>query len=225
MTPRRAARAGVIRLGLVESDPMRILGCQITFERTPAAQIVPVSITGLLDDSTIGVAILGLRPPFEELTLLPVLRSARPGLKLILMGDGLDDDAIVKAIDHGARGYLDGAASPLALRQALKAVLQGQICAPDPILARLSDRSLGKAAPGPDSITDREREVLEHLIAAKSNREIAAVLGIEERTVKSHMARLLRKAGVKNRIALSVYAIDRKKSHPAEFPPSRNGNM
>jgi DNA-binding NarL/FixJ family response regulator len=55
--------------------------------------------------------------------------------------------------------------------------------------------------------TDREKEVLELLVAGRANKEIGSVLGIEERTVKAHVAKLLRKVGVQNRVALSVHAI------------------
>jgi DNA-binding NarL/FixJ family response regulator len=55
--------------------------------------------------------------------------------------------------------------------------------------------------------TDREKEVLELLVAGHANKEIGAVLGIEERTVKAHVAKLLRKVGVDNRVTLSVHAI------------------
>ena len=57
------------------------------------------------------------------------------------------------------------------------------------------------------TFTDREKEVLEMLVAGRSNKEIGAALGIEERTVKAHVAKLMRKVGVQNRIALSVHAI------------------
>ena len=57
------------------------------------------------------------------------------------------------------------------------------------------------------AFTDREKEVLEMLIAARSNKEIGATLGGEVRTVKAHVAKLLRKVGVQNRIALSVHAV------------------
>jgi DNA-binding NarL/FixJ family response regulator len=49
-------------------------------------------------------------------------------------------------------------------------------------------------------------EVLQLLVAARSNREIAEALGIEVRTVKSYMGRMMRKVGVGNRIALSIHA-------------------
>ena len=57
------------------------------------------------------------------------------------------------------------------------------------------------------TFTSREREVLELLVAGRSNKEIGSPLGIGERTVKAHVAKLLRKVGVQNRIALSIYAL------------------
>jgi DNA-binding NarL/FixJ family response regulator len=54
--------------------------------------------------------------------------------------------------------------------------------------------------------TEREEEVLQQLVLARSNREIAQALSIREQTVKSYVARLMRKVGVGNRIALSVQA-------------------
>jgi DNA-binding NarL/FixJ family response regulator len=60
---------------------------------------------------------------------------------------------------------------------------------------------------GRGTFTDREKEVLALLVAGRSNKEIGSPLGIQERTVKAHVAKLLRKVGVQNRIALSVHAI------------------
>jgi DNA-binding NarL/FixJ family response regulator len=67
-------------------------------------------------------------------------------------------------------------------------------------------------------LTDREREVLKMLVVVRSNKEIGGTLGIEERTVKAHVAKLLRKVGVRNRIALSVHAI----THSLVSPPKPN---
>ena len=66
----------------------------------------------------------------------------------------------------------------------------------------------GRVSPaGRASFTDREKQVLELLVAGRSNKEIGSPLGIGERTVKAHVAKLLRKVGVQNRIALSVHAL------------------
>ena len=72
--------------------------------------------------------------------------------------------------------------------------------------------------PGRVTFTDREKEVLEMLVGGRSNKEIGARLGIEERTVKAHVAKLLRKNGVQNRVALSIHAV----THSLVFPQKEN---
>src|SRR5205807_404238 len=134
-----------------------------------------------------------------------------PDLRIIVTGSGVDEETILKAIASGAKGYVDEAASPAEFVQAIRVVNQGSVWAPRHVLSVFIERvstSPGRIFPaGRVTFTDREKEVLEMLVAGRSNKEIGAALGIEERTVKAHVAKLMRKVGVQNRIALSVHAI------------------
>ena len=58
-----------------------------------------------------------------------------------------------------------------------------------------------------NAFTDRETQVLKMLVEGRSNKEIGVPLGIRDRTVKAHVAKLMRKVGVENRVALTVHAI------------------
>jgi DNA-binding NarL/FixJ family response regulator len=139
------------------------------------------------------------------------LKASRPDLRIIVTGSGADDETILKALAAGAKGYLDEAATPAEFSQALHIVHTGSVWAPRRILSMFIERvttSPGRIFPaGRVTFTDREKEVLELLVAGRSNKEIGSALGIEERTVKAHVAKLMRKVGVQNRIALSVHAI------------------
>ena len=139
------------------------------------------------------------------------LKAARPDLRIIVTGSGADDETILKALAAGAKGYVDEAASPAEFIQAMRIVHQGSVWAPRRVLSMFIERvssSPGRIFPaGRVTFTDREKEVLEMLVAGRSNKEIGSALGIEERTVKAHVAKLMRKVGVQNRIALSVHAI------------------
>src|SRR6202007_3363685 len=83
------------------------------------------------------------------------------------------------------------------------------------LLSRLIDRLLGVPGGGSGGglaalqLTARERQVLDLILLARSNREIAEELGIEERTVKAHVGRLMRKTGAENRIELSMRVLNR----------------
>ena len=139
------------------------------------------------------------------------MKAARPGLRIIVTGSGMDDETILKALAAGAKGYVDEAASPAEFTQAIRIVNQGSVWAPRRVLSIFIERvtsSPGRIFPaGRVTFTEREKEVLELLVVGRSNMEIGAAMGIEERTVKAHVAKLMRKVGVQNRIALSVHAI------------------
>jgi DNA-binding NarL/FixJ family response regulator len=131
----------------------------------------------------------------------------------------MDEVTILKVIACGAKGYVDANASAANFVQAIRIVSQGSVWAPRRVLSMFIERvssAPGRIFPsGRVTFTDREKEVLEMLLAGRSNKEIGAALGIEERTVKAHVAKLLRKVGVQNRIALSVHAI----THSLVSPP------
>jgi len=138
-------------------------------------------------------------------------QNGRLRIDVVDTGSGIDEETILKAIASGAKGYVDEAASPAEFAQAIRIVNQGSVWAPRRVLSMFIERvssTPGRIFPaGRVTFTDREKEVLEMLVAGRSNKEIGAQLGIEERTVKAHVAKLMRKVGVQNRIALSVHAI------------------
>jgi DNA-binding NarL/FixJ family response regulator len=151
-----------------------------------------------------------LRDQAFSLALLARLRSRHPGLKVLVIGAGSEPEKILDAITAGAKGWLEETANPEQVMQAAYAILEGSIWAPRRVLSTFVDRALeGSAARRKRSnprFTEREEEVLQQLVLARSNREIAQALSIREQTVKSYVARLMRKVGVGNRIALSVQA-------------------
>ena len=90
------------------------------------------------------------------------------------------------------------------------AVHGGAIWAPRRVLAMFIERSgalTNSQNLQASVLTSREKEVLRMLVEGHSNKEIGVPLGIEERTVKAHVAKMMRKVGVRNRIALTVHAI------------------
>jgi DNA-binding NarL/FixJ family response regulator len=146
------------------------------------------------------------------LEALKTIRYKRPKIRSIVLGPEADDKLVMTSIMAGARAYLDRKADPETVRQALESVISGSIWAPRPLLSKLIDQLLGTSEASltnvPPHLTDRERQVLDLILMARSNREIASQLGIEERTVKAHVGRLMRKTGANNRIDLSMRALN-----------------
>lgn len=205
------AKARSIRIGLVADEPIRIAGLGSIFD-LPAEQgkpqLVPVAGTPeeLLRSNPPDYVVVDLHAS-TGMAAIESLRRARPDIRLIVIGPEGDDELVMKSIIAGARAYLDPAAGPEVVRQAIEIVTAGSIWAPRRLLSRLIDRLLKvpKAAlAAQPQLTIRERQVLELILMARSNREIAAKLGIDERTVKAYVARLMRKTGADNRIKLSM---------------------
>lgn len=207
------AKKPLIRIAVVESDPLRLVGFQALVDSEPDFELSSASFS--LPDvgmqPNIDLVLLGDRSSQNLFDVLASLKATRPHLRIILTGSGLNEETILKAIASGAKGYVDATASPADFVQAIRIVIQGSVWAPRCVLSRFIERvsSLpGHTVPAGHAIfTDREQEVLEMLVAGRSNKEIGAPLGIGERTVKAHVAKLMRKVGVQNRIALSIHAI------------------
>jgi len=201
-----------ICVAVVESDPLRFIGLRSLFDTEPDLELISCSLAELGPRSDVDIVLLGAKTGQSNLfDLMAGLKAARPDLRIIVTGTGADDEAILKAVAGGAKGYVDEAASPADFIMAIRIVHQGSVWAPRRVLSMFIERvsaSPGRIFPaGRVTFTDREKEVLELLVAGRSNKEIGAVLTIEERTVKAHVAKLMRKVGVQNRIALSVHAI------------------
>ncbi len=205
------AKKPKIRIAVVESDPLRFVGFRALFDSEPDFELISASIPELATTSNIDLVLLGSRGGQNLFDLMASLKASRPDLRIIVTGSGADDETILKALAAGAKGYVDEAATPAEFNQAIRIVHQGSVWAPRRVLSMFIERvtsSPGRIFPaGRVTFTDREKEVLELLVAGRSNKEIGSSLGIEERTVKAHVAKLMRKVGVQNRIALSVHAI------------------
>jgi DNA-binding NarL/FixJ family response regulator len=205
------AKKPVIRIAVVESDPLRLVGFRALFDAEPEFELISAALPEIRVLEGIDLILLGNRSGQQLFDVMASLKATRPDLKIIVTGSGIDEETILRAIASGAKGYVDEAAPPSEFARAMRVVHQGSVWAPRRVLSMFIERvssAPGRIFPtGRVTFTDREKEVLEMLVAGRSNKEIGAQLGIEERTVKAHVAKLMRKVGVQNRIALSVHAI------------------
>jgi DNA-binding NarL/FixJ family response regulator len=206
-----------IHIGLVCDEPIRLEGLASIFEQPGKAggqQLLPVtgSLEELLSRSSLEYLVVDLHSSTCGLGTLEAIRRARSALRMIVIGPE-DDELILDAIIAGARAYLGLGANPETIRMAIEVVTEGSIWAPRRLLSKLIDRLLktSDSSYGDETphLTDREQQVLDLILLAQPNREIARQLGIEERTVKAHVGRLMRKTGAENRIELSMRALKR----------------
>ena len=124
------------------------------------------------------------------------------------------DDYVYDALRAGASGFLLKDVSRHDLVAAVRTVAAGDALLAPTVTRRLIEEFARRQAPDRgspaalDVLTAREREVLEHMARGRSNAEIAAELYVGEATVKSHVAHLLMKLGLRDRVQAVIYAYE-----------------
>lgn len=209
------------QIGVVAADTLRSMGLVAILEETAGVQVHPLKQEDVCSTQDIDLVLLDLQEPLDAiLQTITKIRRERPALKPVVMGDPLAPDQIQAVIGAGAKGFLLRSAGVSEISMAIEIVLDGSIWAPRKVLAKLVEAGTAGAeqiAPPPAEresiehmITGREREVLHLLMNGRSNREIAAAMGIEQATVKAHLGRMLRKTRAKNRVELTLRAMEEK---------------
>ncbi|MGO8718492.1 MAG: LuxR C-terminal-related transcriptional regulator [Acidobacteriaceae bacterium] len=209
-----------IRVYVIGLDALRAAGLQAIFGKNTGIDILMGDVASLPSvengpDSTIYMVVVGGHAGSDILSVIASIRSAHPDLPIVVMSHASGEEAILRVLMLGARGFLHEASTPELFEKAVRLIASGSIWAPRRVQAEL----IGRLLTGRDSqrsgvaagvrFTNRERQVLDLLLDGSSNREIARSLKIEERTVKSYVTRLMQKMGVKNRTALTMRAQDR----------------
>jgi DNA-binding NarL/FixJ family response regulator len=127
--------------------------------------------------------------------------KARPETAVLILSMHSEPTYVRTCLDAGARGYLLKNAMDLELVDAVKRVAAGE---------RVLDQRLGSLAERDEdapSLTTRELEVLQLIVLGRSNKEIAAVLGLSVNTVAVHRANIMQALDIHNTAELVVYAI------------------
>lgn len=154
---------------------------------------------------------LRLTPKATVAEQIGAVRLRFGSLPLIVMSDIPNDLEALAAFSVAARGYCNTHAGAQVLRNVAGVVAQGGLWIGESIMLRLLGAPLAEplaAADGRQSwateLTEREREVAMAVAQGESNRDIAAKLGITERTIKAHVGAVLSKLKIKSRLQLAL---------------------
>lgn len=139
------------------------------------------------------------------------IRAALPDTRVLILTMFDLDEYVVQGLHAGASGFLLKTTEPRGLVQAVLACAAGQATIGPTVLARLLDGvgrrpSDREAHPGLTDLTERELDVLKAMTRGMSNAEIGQTLFLAESTIKSHVAQILAKLGVRDRLQAVVVA-------------------
>ena len=161
------------------------------------------------------VVLLDMRmPEMDGLDVLQTLREQEPAMPVVMLTTSREERDLVECLRNGAQGYLLKDMEPEELVSALDDVLAGKtVVAPDMagVLAKVvqGDRPAERGRSPFSILTRREREILCHLAAGRSNKAIARELDISDGTVKLHVKSILRKLEVHSRVEAAVIAVEK----------------
>ncbi len=156
------------------------------------------------------LAILDVKMP--KLTGLQATREIReraPDVSVLILSMYDDERYLFEALKAGASGYVLKAQADVDLLEAVRAVDRGEpFLTPEAQRALIKD-VLGEATGRPGELTPREEEVVKLVAEAHTNKEIAEILHLAEKTVENHRSNAMRKLGMRDRVELVRYAIRR----------------
>ena len=208
-----------IRVVLADDQPLVRAGLRVLIADTPDLDVAGEAGTGaqavqLVRDAQPDVVLMDIRMPgMDGIEATRMIMANPTAARVIILTTFDDDDYVYAALRAGPSGFL---VKDMALEDILAAIRIG--AAGDALLApgvtrRLIEEFAARPEPAPpqreiDGITEREREVLTLIGRGMSNGEIAAQLCISTATAKAHVAHLLTKLGVRDRVQLVIVAYE-----------------
>jgi DNA-binding NarL/FixJ family response regulator len=155
------------------------------------------------------VILLDLKlPVLDGLGVLAELRDRALPPRTLVLTSVADQASVTVAMRAGATGFLYKDVDPDALVRAVRSVHDGHtVLAPEAAGSLVRSQARSAAVRGFDALTAREREVLAQVAEGRSNREIARLLHMSEKTVKTHVSSVLAKLGVADRTQAALYAV------------------
>jgi DNA-binding NarL/FixJ family response regulator len=149
----------------------------------------------LAEQPDIALVLLDLSLPDRDgLALLVEVRGRHPGIPVVVLSGFADRANVVRALDHGASGFIPKSAGREVMISALSLVFSGGVYIPPEILP-----ARPKASPADLGLTERQVDVLALMMQGKSNKAICRRLDLAEPTVKNHVTAILKALGVSNR--------------------------
>ena len=219
-----------IKILLVDDQLLFVESLRIVLEsRTDVIQVVGIADNGveaveMAKRTRPDIILMDVRMPGTDgVEATRIIHSAMPKTKIVMLTTFDNDEYVRNALHHGAVGYLLKNIKPVNLIASIQAVKDGIVQISPSVAEKLLDSGVvvktgEMGADGSplstliDSLTKREREVLDYLTKAYSNKEIAALMFVSEQTIKNHVSSVYSKLEVTNRMQLMklVCNLDRK---------------
>jgi DNA-binding NarL/FixJ family response regulator len=211
-----ASRADRISVLVVDDHPVLRYGVTNLLKREPDFDVVGAAgscaeACRMIDDSHPDIVLLDLEMDDTEGAEAPSRLREHDDAKIIVFTAHKDDPWILEAIQIGVNGYIMKGAPSNRLCEAIRIVARGGMYLDPTVAPKITSLLSGRRDHSrlTESLTERERTVLDCIAAGKRNKEIAKQLFISERTVKFHASSLFAKLGATNRTEAVRIAVEK----------------
>lgn len=191
---------------IADDHPLFRQALMLTLETVPEltgtqwleADTVPALETLLETSADADMLVLDLQiPGAHGFSTLVHVRSHFPDLPVVVVSAHEEDENIRRAMQAGACGFIPKSSDPKLLREAMIAVLEGQVWVPDPkVLEQTGDDDIVARL---SSLTPQQHRILMMFADGMLNKQIAIDLNVSEATVKAHATAIFKKLNVRNR--------------------------
>ena len=198
-----------IRVFSVDDHPLLREGIAAVINNEPDMEIVAQAASGreaiqIFRELRPEVTLMDLRlPDISGIDAVIAIRSEFPDARIVMLTTFEGDVEIQRALAAGARGYILKNMPPKELAEAVRQVHAGKKRIPAAVAAHLAEHLSDEA------LTERERDVLQHVAGGNRNRDIADRLFISEETVKVHIKHIMEKLGASDRTEAVTIAVRR----------------
>ena len=206
-----------ISIILADDHPVVRRGMQALLERERDFSIVGVAGDGLetvrlAEQLKPDVLVLDLMMPgLSGLEALRIVRERSPRTRIVILSMHSSSAFIAQALQNGAIGYVLKGSTEENLVRAVREAAAGRRFLSPPVTEIAINAYIEQSKTGPfdphETLTPRQREVLQLVAEGKTNAEIAARLNISQRTVENHRATLMQRLGLQNQTELIRHAM------------------
>ncbi|EJC78961.1 response regulator containing a CheY-like receiver domain and an HTH DNA-binding domain [Rhizobium leguminosarum bv. trifolii WSM2297] len=193
-----------ITIGVVDDHPLfregvtrslsEITGFSVVGEGASSDDAAMIASTNRPD-----IMLLDVSMPGGGLSAISDVLTLSPATKVLMLTVSEEVDTLMAALQRGAMGYVLKGVGSRGLAEAIQTVLSGSRYISPTMSTKVMENSLNGGAPDKNSLTPREREVMDLVAQGLSNKHIGLRLSLQEKTVKHHMTQILSKLGVSNR--------------------------
>jgi DNA-binding NarL/FixJ family response regulator len=204
-----------VSIALIDDHPILLKGLASIFAETARFEVVA---TGRCASDAVEavcaarpeVVLIDLNMPGDAFEAIARIRTLSPETKVIAFTASAAIDHAVRALDAGATGYVLKGSTDEELMQAVDTVVAGEtFITPSfasKVISALHKGSAQKACAPGIKLSVREDQIVRHLLAGRTNKEIAQRLTISEKTVKHYMTVLMQKLQARNRVEVVLAA-------------------